>query len=69
MADEKKELSADQLNAGRFRGSSIYGTFNSYCFLHGCCEECNRWVRLLCKIKNKIETIQEAIILSVCKER
>ena len=56
-----------QLEQARHRGCSVYGHFNAYCFLHDSCDGCNRWVRVLCKIKRKIEDLQAEIILSICK--
>lgn len=40
-----------------------YGTYRTYCELHGSCDNCNPKVRLLCKIRNRwINYIQEMII-------
>jgi len=44
------------------------GYFAAYCFLHSSCDICNPWVRLLCRLKCKIDALQQAIILRVCKE-
>lgn len=40
-----------------------YGTYRTYCELHGCCDICNPKVRFLCKVRNNlINSIQEFII-------
>lgn len=68
MANEKRLISRYQLEQARHRGNNVYGYFNAYCHLNSSCDGCNRWVRLLCKLKSKIEDLQTEIILSVCKE-
>ena len=68
MTDTReKKISRYQLEQARHRGNSVFGHFNAYCHLNGSCDTCNWRVRLLCKLKNKIEDWQENIILSLCK--
>ena len=67
MADREKKISRYQLEQARHRNNSVYGHFNAYCHMNESCDTCNRWVRLLCKLKNKIEDLQTDIILAVCK--
>ena len=62
------KITRQQLQSARRTSTGVQGTFAAYCELHSCCEECNRWVRLLCRIKCKIEDLQKAIILRICKE-
>lgn len=64
----KRKITRKELNEARFQGYRVYGYFKAYCDLNGCCEYCNRWVRMLCKLKNKIEKLQTKIILYICKE-
>lgn len=66
---EEQKITRQELEtARRFPGGHVRGYFAAYCALHSCCDKCNRWVRLLCKVKLKIEELQTAIILRVCKE-
>lgn len=65
---KEKKITRVQLEGARKNYSGVYGYFDAFCKLHSCCEECNRWVRLLCKIKLMLEKVQTAIILHVCKE-
>lgn len=67
MPTEKRSISRYQLEQARHRNHRVYGHFNAYCHLNSSCDSCNRWVRLLCKIKSKIEDLQTEIILSICK--
>lgn len=67
MGDTKeKVILRNQLENACRRDKAGY--FDAYCHLHNYCTECNRWVRLLCKIKLMLEKVQTAIILHVCKE-
>ena len=63
----EKLISRYQLEQARHRGGSIYGHFNAYCYLNRSCDTCNRKVRFLCALKDKIEDWQTNIILSICK--
>ena len=67
MANEKRRIFRHQLEQARHRNNCVYGYFNAYCYLNSSCDTCNRRVRLLCRLKNKIEDWQKEIILSVCK--
>ena len=60
----RKELS----EARRDGNGSVHGWFWAYCKLNSSCETCNRYVRLLCRIKCAITGLQEKIILHICKE-
>lgn len=42
--------------------ANVYGTFQTYCNEHSCCDDCDRKVRFLCKVKNRIEELQSKII-------
>lgn len=64
----KSKITRKDLLAARFQGNHVYGYFKAYCDLNDCCEHCNCLVRLLCKLKVKIETLQVKIILHICKE-
>lgn len=57
-----------ELNDARYRGNSVYGYFNAYCFLCSSCDKCPCIIRTLCKIKDKIESLQTKIILHNCEE-
>lgn len=64
----KSKITRKDLLAARFQGNHVYGYFKAYCDLNECCEHCNCLVRLLCKLKGKIEVLQVKIILYICKE-
>lgn len=62
-------ITRKELNEAR-RGStgSVHGWFCAYCKLNSSCDTCDRYVRLLCRLKNMIEELQTKIILRICKE-
>ena len=62
------KITRKKLNNARLQGNHVYGYFKAYCDLNECCEHCNCLVRLLCKLKGKIEALQVKIILHICKE-
>lgn len=64
----KSKITRKELLAARFQRNHVYGYFKAYCDLNECCEHCNYLVRLLCKLKGKIEALQVKIILHICKE-
>lgn len=64
----KRKITRKELNEARFQSTGVYGCFKAYCDLNSCCEYCNHWVRMLCKLKNNIEKLQTKIILHICKE-
>ena len=64
----KSKITRKELSEARFQSNHVYGYFKVYCGLNDCCEYCNCWVRLLCKLKRKIEEFQVKIILHICKE-
>ena len=64
----KSKITRKELIEARYQGNHVYGYFKAYCDLNSCCECCNRWVRMLCKLKCKIENLQTKIILHICKE-
>ena len=64
----KSKITRKELSEARFQGNHVYGYFKAYCDLNDCCEHCNCLVRLLCKLKRKIEYLQVKIILYICKE-
>ena len=65
----KKKITRQQLrNACWTSTGSRRSYFAAYCSELGHCGECNRWVRLLCRLRCKIENLQTAIILRICKE-
>lgn len=62
-------ITRKELNEARRDGKGrVYGWFWAYCRLNSCCETCNRYVRVLCRLKNTIEALQTKIILRICKE-
>ncbi len=65
---EEQKITRQQLENARRTSTGVRGYFSAYCALHSCCDKCNRWVRLLCWVKLKIEDLQTAIILRICKE-
>lgn len=65
---EKKITSQQLRNACWTYAGSRRGYFAAYCAVIGHCGECNRWVRLFCKLKCNIEKLQTAVILRICKE-
>lgn len=64
----ESKITREELNESRFQGNNVRGYFKAYCDLNDCCEYCNRWVRMFCRLKNKIEELQVKIILHICKE-
>lgn len=60
------KVTKNELIDARFFDNGIHSWFCGYCRLHEICDCCNRSVRMLCKIKNSIETIQTRIILNNC---
>ena len=64
----KRKITRKELNEARFQATRVYGYFKAYCDLNECCEHCNCLVRLLCKLKGKIENLQTKIIRHICKE-
>lgn len=58
-----------QLEEGRHREYKTYGYFWSFCELNRCCEDCDRLIRLGCKLKRSVESAQEKRILRICKEK
>ena len=64
----ESKITREELNEARFQGNSVYGYFKAYCDLNECCEHYNYLVKLLCKLKGEIETLQVKIILHICKE-
>lgn len=62
------KITRKELNEARFQATGVHGYFKAYCDLNDCCEHCNCLVRLLCKLKGKIEELQVKIILHICKE-
>ena len=60
-------MNRDDLEYERHRQNRIYGFFYAFCTYHKSCEDCDKWVRFGCRIKRKIETLQEKRILKICK--
>lgn len=60
------KVTKKELWEARFFDNGIHSVFVGYCRLHGCCDCCNRSVRMLCKIKDRIAKMQESIILNNC---
>lgn len=61
-------ISRSRLEESRNRPHGKIGYFQAYCDCVSCCDECDRLVRVLCKIKCKLEDIQKKRILHICKE-
>lgn len=53
-----KDLTWDIVNS-ELKGHSL---FKRYCHFNACCEDCNKRVRLWCKVKKYITKHQEKII-------
>lgn len=65
----EKKITRQQLqNACWTSTGSRRGYFAAYCGEISHCGECNRRVRFLCKVKDKIAMLQQNIILRICKE-
>lgn len=64
----KHKITRKELDKAKIQVNVVYGYFKAYCKLNDCCEYCNCWVRMLCKLKDKIEKLQTKIILYICKE-
>lgn len=64
----KRKITRKELDEAKIQVNVVYGYFKAYCNLNDCCEYCNCWIRMLCKLKNKIESLQTKIILHICKE-
>lgn len=58
-----KKITRKQIERNRYQGNSIVDYHRSYCDLHSCCDECNPKVRFICKIKCKLTTLVNHIIL------
>lgn len=61
------KITRKQLEENRRRGYRVYGYKKAFCDLHSCCLECDRRIRLLCRLICKIENIQKKIILRICQ--
>lgn len=60
-------MTRDELEQGRHRGNRTYGYFWSFCEQNRCCEDCDKFVRIGCILKRKIEDVQTKRILKICK--
>jgi len=60
-------MTREQLEEGRHKDNRTYGYLWSFCDQTRSCEECDRVVRLGCKIQRKIEDIQTKRILRICR--
>lgn len=62
-------MTREELESGRYRRNPnrVYGYFFSYCEQTSCCEDCDKWIRLGCKLQRKIEDLQTKRILKICK--
>lgn len=56
-----------QLEEGRTLGCRTYDYFWSFCNFQRSCDDCNKIIRFGCKVKGKIEVLQEKMILRICK--
>ena len=68
MKVKEKKITLKQLKSAQVTSTGIRPHFHAYCAEISCCEECNRWVRLFCKLKCWIEKLQTVIIFRICKE-
>ena len=57
-----------ELEGNRRQGYRIYGYKHSYCDLQRSCEECDKVIRIGCKVIRVIEDLQIRRILKICKE-
>ena len=62
------KVSRSRLNDSRNRPYGKIGYFQAYCDCVSSCDTCDRFVRALCKLRRKIESIQTKRILHICKE-
>ena len=53
----KHKITRKELDEAKIQVNVVYGYFKAYCKLNDCCEYCNCWVRMLCKLKCKIEEL------------
>lgn len=60
-------MTRDELEAGRHSGHRTYGYFWSFCRQNSCCEDCDKMVRIGCRLKRKVEDLQTRRILRICK--
>lgn len=60
-------MTREELEQGRHRGYKTYGYFWSFCEQTRSCENCDKWVRIGCLLKRKIEDVQTKRILKICK--
>ena len=68
MAEKKeRRMNRQELEDARHIGSRIYGYKTAYCNLIPCCNDCDKFVALGCKIMRKIEDLQIKRILWICK--
>jgi hypothetical protein len=59
-------LTRQQLEELRHQGYCVYGYKKAYCDGNDCCENCDRVIRLGCRIISKIEDWQTKRILKIC---
>lgn len=57
----------EQLEAGRNTRYRVYSYFRSFCDLNSTCGGCDPVVRFWCKLKKRIEHLQQRRILRICK--
>lgn len=57
----------EQLEESRHVNNHVYGYKKAFCDLHDCCDECDRRVRLICKVIAKLEVLQIKRILKICE--
>lgn len=60
-------MNLDELFQARFEDYKVYGWFYAYCKLTSSCDVCDRFVRLGCKAKKRIENMQTKRILRVVR--
>ena len=60
-------ITREQLVESRYRPNGVYGYKKAFCDLHACCENCDKYVRILCKVICKLEEMQTNRILKICK--
>lgn len=61
-------MNKKELERGRYIKGRIYGYKKSYCNQMSSCENCDRIVRMWCRLIRKIEDVQIKRIKSICKE-
>ena len=61
-------VTRSELEYNRRQGYMVYGYKHSYCDSQRSCDECDKVIRIGCKVIRVIEDLQIRQILKICKE-